>query len=222
MKLLAAILLATLPPAATAGPWLRGDGGVFLSYGQNLALSDGSRLPVNLDPYLYAEWGATDRTTLSFSAFSGDAGRETTMEVRATHALPLTLADGDAMSFTYGVGARHINGLPGIEPLVQGGLAWGKGLETGWITAEALMTYRPRAERYEGKIDVTWGRHFDDHWSGYVLVSAGEGHTGDFYAKVSPTAILRLGDRTRVTLGATHALTGDRGTGLSFSSWLEF
>ena len=217
----AGAVIAATPPA-NAGPWLREEGSVFLSFGQNLALSDGAQLPVNVDPHLYAEWGMSERVTLVFAAFSGDAGRETTIEMRGVMALPLPDGSRDALSATLGAGARVIDGTEGVEPLLQGGISWGRGLSSGWIMAEALLTYRPRSGRHEGKVDLTWGHTFTNRWTGYVLATAGEGHTGEFYAKVSPNAVFTLNDHMKLSLGLTQAVTGDRGTGLAFSSWLEF
>ncbi len=215
------LVLGAIGSAAAAGPWLREEGALFLSFGQNMALSDGARLPVNVDPNAYAEWGATERLTLAFSLYSGDAGRETTLETRALSALALPEGWGVASVYS-GLGARRIEGEGGTEPLLLGGIAWGLGLETGWIAAEVQLTVEPRTGDAEGKVDLTWGHSWTDRWAGYVTLTAGEGHTGDFYAKVAPTAILRLSDRTRLTFGVTQALTGDKGTGLTIGSWLEF
>ena len=216
------LALWAIGSAAAAGPWLREDGAVFLSFGQNLALSEGARLPVHLDPNAYAEWGATERLTLALSLYSGDAGRETTAELRALTDLPLPEGWAGVATAYGGLGARRIDGLAETDPLVLAGLSWGEGLPSGWLAIDAQVAFAPRRGTAERKIDLTFGHDWSGRWSGYLLLTAGTGHAGDLYAKLSPTAVLRLTDSTRITFGLTQALTGDRGTGLSLGTWLEF
>lgn len=216
------VLVWAIGVGAQAGPWLREKGDVFLSFGQNLALTDGAHLPVHVDPNLYAEWGMSERMTLAFSAFSGDAGREKTVEIWGIRALPLPKDSPHRMTVSFGMAARQIDGQPGTEPLMMAGVSWGRGIQDGWLTTEAQVAFRPESDRMEGKVDFTWGRRLGDRWTGYFMVTAGEGHTGDFYAKVSPNAILEVSDKVRLSMGLTQALTGDLGTGLTLSAWLDF
>lgn len=213
---------ALLAQPVWAGPWLREKGHVFLSFGENLALSDGARLPVHHDPHFYLEWGALETMTLGLSAFSGDAGRETTVEVTARMAVDLGLPEDHKLAASFGLGGRHIEGTDAIETLAIAGLSWGRGLENGWLAAEARIALRASDGGTEGKLDVTWGHRFSPRWTGMLQLSVGQGHTGDVYAKLAPTAILRVTDATQFTLGFTKGLTGDRGAGLSIGTWVEF
>ncbi|KPP89594.1 MAG: hypothetical protein HLUCCA08_09825 [Rhodobacteraceae bacterium HLUCCA08] len=214
------LILSCLASAGPAGPWLRDDGAVFVSFGQNLALSEGARLPVHYDPFLYAEWGMTERLTLSLNLYSGDAGNEHAAEFFAIAPLALP-GDRGVASLSFGAALREIDGT-GQQHLVGGGLAWGKGFDQGWIAIEARLMSRLDAPRTEGKLDLTAGRHFNDGWSGMVQLQAGTGHAGDAYAKIAPTAIWHATERFDMTFGLVQGLTGDKGTGLTLGGWLRF
>lgn len=217
---LATLLLAVLAAPAPAGPWLREEGTVFLSFGQNLALSDGARLPVHYDPFLYAEWGVTERLTVTVNLFSGDAGHENTAELYVV--TPLSLPEGwGVASLSLGGAVREIDGI-GRQELVGGGVAWGLGLDRGWIAVETRVMTRLDEARQEGKLDLTAGRHFNEDWSAMIQLQAGTGHAGDAYAKIAPTAIWHATDRFDMTLGVVQGLTGDKGTGLTLGGWLRF
>ncbi len=220
--LLLPLALAATQPAA-AGPWLRGEGDVFLSFGATILPPEAGGGSPRPDPALYAEWGATERLTLVFSAFSGDGGRDVQAEILAVIAPPLPVPAGDALSVAGGVALRRVEARgPDTEPLILAAIAWGRGLERGWLSAEARITVSGEDGGAEGKIDLTWGRHFGDRWSGYLQVTAGTGYSGDPYAKVAPTAILRLSERARVTAGIVQELTGDAETAVSLGTWIEF
>lgn len=219
-RVLVALLMASVTLPAGAGPWLREEGTVFLSFGQNLALSSGARLPVHYDPFVYAEWGVSERLTLSFNLFTGDAGNELAAETFVVAPLDLPPRFGVA-SVSLGFAGQKV-GDDDPHMLMGGGVAWGKGFDHGWIAVETRVLGRMDRWDLQGKFDVTWGHHFSDDWSGMVQLFAGHGHANDTYAKLGTTAIWRATDRVRVTMGITQGLTGDKGTGLTLGGWVEF
>lgn len=220
MKVVLAMVLACMALPATASPWLRDRGAVFLSFGTNVLLSEGAELPVHHDPSAFVSWGATERMTLSFNIASGDAGREYTAEVFALRALPIPEGMGVG-SYGLGLAHRHIE-ASGNASLVGVSLSWGKDFDGGWLAVDSRLLMDIETTRTEGKLDLTLGRHFSDTWSAMLQLQTGQGHSGDIYAKIAPSAIYRVNDRLRLTGGLTQGLTGDKGTGLYLGSWFEF
>ena len=216
------LLLSCLGGVAAAGPWLREDGAVFLSFGQTVTRPDGAPDDLRTDHQLYAEWGWTEGTTLALSAHTGDSGRERRLQIKAITAAPWPPDRPDRLTLSYGIGARRIAGTPGAEPLLHAGLAWGRGLDSGWLSAEAQVTIRPRGGGTEGKLDLTLGHDLSPRWTGSLLVSAGTGRNGTTYANLTPGLTLRTGETTRLSLGLTRDLFGGAETGLSLQTWLEF
>lgn len=214
------LALALLPSTSTAGPWLRDNGAVFLSFGENLLLSEGAELPVHQDPFLYAEWGASARMTLRFSLYSGNAGREWTAEAFAIREIPLPEGWGVA-SYALGLAHREHETEPGTS-FAGAGLAWGMDIDKSWLATELQVLTDLDTQRSEAKLDLTYGYHLNDRWAAMVQLQTGQGQTGDSYTKLAPSAIYRVNDRLRLNIGLTQGLTGDRGTGLFFGSWLDY
>ena len=53
-------------------------------------------------------------------------------------------------------------------------------------------------------------------------MQVGTGLEGDFYAKLSPSIGYSLSETIDLRMGLTHALTGDRGSGLLVETWIRF
>lgn len=224
------LLGLTLAAPVHAGAWLREDGAVFLSFGANLALSEGARSPVNHDPSLYVEWGATPDTTLAFNGFAGLADGSQTIEAQAIRALPLPEGWGVA-SVSGHLALRRFDSVQydsdgaetdRLDRLAGIGLAWGHGYDRGWLSAETRVMTVISDDRIEGKLDLTGGYDFTPDWAAMLQVQSGTGYADDPYAKLLPSVIYRVHDGLRINAGLTHALTGDRGTGLFLAGWVEF
>jgi len=208
-----------LASPAQAGPWLRDADDVFLSFGGNIALRDGTERPVHHDPALFLEWGLTERLTVAAALHSSDAGLQDGAELHALTALPLPEGWGTA-SLSFGVVWRND---PEAESLMLAtGLAYGHGWPEGWASVELRVLNDPKTGAVEGKLDLTYGVHLSPDWSAMVQVQTGHGADITSYARLHPAAIYRLTDNLRVTGGVMQALTGDRGTGLQLGLWLEF
>ena len=55
-----------------------------------------------------------------------------------------------------------------------------------------------------------------------LQLQAGQGFSGDTYAKFVPSVGYKLRENIVLNLGVVQALTGDKGTGLKFETWLTF
>jgi hypothetical protein len=106
--------------------------------------------------------------------------------------------------------------------LLRLGLAWGHGLENGWLAAETAAIYAPLSQSFETKFDATWGWHVSSHISSIMQVNLGTGSQGDFYAKLAPSAVWSVTEKFKVEVGFVQALTGDQGTGMRIGAWYEF
>jgi len=212
--------LLTFSSGAQAGAWAREKGAVFVSVGGNFWLSDGAQLPVYYDPTLYLEYGATEKLTLGLDIHTADAGRIATAFMFAR----MPLGDADArhkFAATLSLGARA-NTLGETESLIRGGLSWGMGLENGWLSVDASATRDANDPTFRAKVDFTYGHHWNDKFTTSLQLQTGQGLTNDSYAKIAPSLIFNLRENIQLSIGAVHALTGDRGTGLKFETWLSF
>ncbi len=219
-----------LAAPAHAGAWLREDGSVFLSFGANIALGDGTQSPVNHDPSLYVEWGVSRDTTLAFNSFAGMADDSYTVEAQVIRALPLPESWGVA-SVSGHIALRQFETVQydatgaetdQLDRLAGVGLAWGRGFDRGWLSAETRIMTNLADGRIEGKLDLTGGYDIAPDWAAMLQVQSGTGYADDPYAKLLPSVIYRVSDRLRLNAGVTQALTGDQGTGLFLAGWVEF
>lgn len=214
-----------LPLQANAGAWEREPGTWFLSFGGNLALSEGAQLPVYYDPVLYAERGLTERVTLGFDAHTGDRARVLTGMAFARRTLgPL---DGPTRWAVSGALGARLVGLEDPEPVGRLGLHWGRGLPDGWMAVDASLQRASEAEVVQWKTDLTWGHRLDPRWLGegwtsHTQLNLGTGRTGDLYAKVSQGVIYAWRDDIDLQVSAIRALTGDEALGLNASIWWSF
>lgn len=205
---------------AMAGAWSRETGGWFISLGTNYALTDQARRPVYWDPTIYLEYGLRPGTTIGIDGYSADGGDELAglLYWRQT----FSAADArNQFALTFGLGVRDREGFP-TEDITRIGLSWGRGTNWGWLAVDTAATYSGRTNRFDSKLDATLGYNFSDRWSGIMQLQSGFGTEGDFYAKAAPSAVLRINGNLRMEFGAVQSLTGDYGSALRASVWLEF
>ena len=221
--LLALLLTLCLARPALSGAWMREEGEWFLSFGGNVALSEAAQRPVHYDPTAYLEYGLTPGLTLGLDGYVADAGDAGS--VFAFARLPLATAalpERARLAFSLGAGATIIP-TGEIEPSARLGLSFGYGLDSGWLAADAeVVQALGGSDRRQSKLDLTWGYRLGPDWTSILSAQVGTGLEGDFYAKVTPSIAWRMTERVQLRVGATHALTGDRGTGLLMQVWTTF
>ena len=212
--------LLLLAGPVLAGPWQREKGQWFVASGSNLFLSDGSELPVHYDPTAYVEYGLTPLVTVGLDYHTADRGRIQTGFVFAS--FPLIDTSGrDRFAASIGFGARA-DPLHPVEKLTRGGLAWGRGLDTGWLSAEASATYGKIDQVFRPKLDLTWGYNVNDRWTTTAQLQAGQGYDDDTYAKVATSVSYGISDRYRVSIGWVQGLTGDQGGAVKVDLWATY
>ncbi len=205
--------------AAHAGAWPREEGGVFSSFGGNVALFGAAARPVYYDPTVYLEYGLTERLTLGLDGYTADRGDAGSMLVFARYALD----DGSGthrFATSLGIGYTLLP-TGSLDETVRIGLHWGRGLEDGWLAVDATATVL-RDNDTQIKIDSTWGQALNERFTSVLNVEAGLGLSGDFYAKVTPSIVFEVSPVISVRAGFVQALTGDRGGGLLLQAWVEF
>lgn len=214
------MLLCLCAHAAHAGAWAREKGDMFIAFGGNFLLSEGARKPVHYDPTLYAEYGLSDRVTIGMDLYTADAGEVLTGYTFAAFPIGDLEAQNRYMA-SFGLGLR-LDANATNEMLMRGGLSWGRGLDNGWLAIDASATFGTVDTTFRPKSDFTWGHNWNDNWTTTLQLQTGQGLTDDYYAKVSPSIIYAFNDDIKVHLGAVQALTGDKGYGLKFETWLSF
>jgi hypothetical protein len=215
-----ALILCLCPQLALAGAWPRDDGGVFVAVSGNPVLTELGSGPVHFDPSVYLEYGLTDKLTLGLDLHTSD---QTSVLIATAFArLPLPLGgEANRWAATASLGTRQREGHE-PDPLFGLGLSWGRGLERGWIAADAGATLSVTYMTVESKLDITWGHHFGDRFSTIVQLQSGLDESGSPYARIRPTLAWKATDWMTVELGAVQALTGSQVGGLSVASWFEF
>ena len=209
-----------LPDIAHGGAWPREEEEIFIAAGGNFYLSDGAELPVYYDPTLYAEYGLTERITLGLDLYTADRAR--IVSGFAFARVPVGPADGanrTAVSLAFGT---RIDAREQAAWMMRGGVHWGRGLSSGWLSADVTGTIEAGQTRWRPKAELTWGHNWSDDWTTTLQLQTGEGFTGDRYAKVAPSVVWHATEDISISVGAVQALTGDGGFGLNLQSWLRF
>lgn len=215
------LVLLWVPAAVWAGAWPREPGGVFVSFGGNIATSAQARRPVYSDPVVYLEYGLSETLTVGLDGYVANGAEEEA--VLAFLAWPLRTAEGGApVSLSLGGGMRRDATRAAVEPVLRLGLSMGRGLDDGWLAADAALIAVPGMDRREAKLDLTWGRRHGDRWITIMQVQSGLGTAGDRYLKLAPSAVFRVTANVAIEAGVVKAITGDRGAGLRLATWWEF
>ncbi len=221
MRVILGLLLGlAVAQPALAGAWAREKGQVFLSFGSSLMLPDGSKTLTSEDPSVYIEYGLTGRLTVGLDYHRDDPGSQHTGFVFARFPLGNpTQRDKFAASFALG---GRVDDLSLIDPLIQGGLSWGRGLDNGWLAVDASATRSSTDPTFRPKVDLTWGSNLKDDWTSLVQLQIGRGLDDTTYTKIQPAIIYNVNDTARISLGSTKALSDDSESTLKLDLWLTF
>ncbi len=221
--ILAALVLALTPAAASAGAWPREVGTSFLSL--SYTLSDDMNLP-GVDPEgytaLYYEYGATPRLTFGLDAGRAQNGEYTAI-LFARRALDWELFGGRT-ALQGGAGMAELGATS--DTLLELGAAWGKGLETrfggGWLGVDTKLHYFTEAQDFAAKIDLTVGIKPNDRTMLILQLQAADYPGSDPTLAVVPSIVRNVGRRHYVELGLDVGLANDTTAGIKLGTWLEF
>lgn len=243
MRVVLFLLAAVLAGGASAGPWPRDAGGVFLSLS-----AEGDR---HGNGYLgfYGEYGLTPRRTLGLELGHSKAG-----ENAALIWLQTVLGGGggpDRWTGSLGFGALERTGE--YLPVGQLGLAWGRGWDAlpvlrdlpdgGWLSVEARLkvTAAPRDEtamiekleegagllayitpESSAKLDVTLGWHVSASRMFINQLRFEDRNDTGFSLQLASSVVQQVAGPLRLELGLVAPLSGQAEVALRLGTWLEF
>ncbi len=221
MRIWFAICLAVWGGAVDAGAWPRGKGKAFISVSSTFSLTGDLLKPIRYEPSFYAEYGVTDRLTFGLDAFlAGEFDQPTAFAFGRIPILEKRL--NDPVAVTLGFGTEDTETVK--EPLARAGLAWGHGLEKGWLAVDSFATVGLETGDLDLKLDATWGYKLHPRLTTILQLQTGRLETDEEpYAKLAPSVVVKLHKRLQVELGVIHHLTDEEAaTALKLGSWLEF
>ena len=221
--------------AASAGPWARDPGDVFLSYSLSAdttqdAISSGG-FEGRYFHSVYGEVGLGRQLTLVFDIGQDDETAQgsgfvqytftrnaTTWQVAAE--LGLGYRDVDAaersdlyrvgLSFGRGFGRRDLDWVPYVEP------------RNGWFSVDSHALVDPDGEDTLWESEATFGLFLNDRFGGLLQIKAEEYPDTDLAVFVSPSMLVQLGERTTAQVGGRFGIEGSEEVGLRLGIWQDF
>lgn len=231
-----AAALSLAAPAAIAGPWARGEGDVFLSFGLTTEDTRTALILGPLDPErtysVYGEFGLSERFTAGLDLDWGEVSRMGVIFLRRT----LTHPDAALqVAVDAGAGTRTVEGQPSQTLTRLGGsVGWGFGAwdgrvgqaefshEGGWISLDATALFDTEGLDPILQSELTFGLNLSPRTSGILAFTAEEWPGAEPVVTARPSITFALTNRTRVQAGAHAALDGSEVVGLSLSLWQDF
>ena len=231
--LLAALCLVA--GAASAGPWPRAKGDLFLSFSHETAGETGSESGGWTS--LYAEYGLTPRWTLGFDLGSGGDTQIGMIFLQRA----VGKQDGPGrLSLSSGLGLQT-----GAAPQAFGtmGAAWGRSLGTplgpGWVAVEpqlrmgvALTDEWPPTlvldvdgtvlTTASAKLDLTLGATVRPKLMVMGQLQMERVLEGETTARLTASAVRDVGRRGKLQLGVSAPVQGEGDAALKLGTWLEF
>ena len=206
------LLLCLAGTHAAAGAWPRQEGTWFTSVATRFNF-DGSFASTPTYNSAYVEYGLNGRHTLGLDA--GQSGDGTS---RAIAFLRLPLAEtrkGNPLSAELGLGVID------TQIVLRPGMSWGRGLDKGWLAADALGEIGLTGDTTL-KLDLTLGLK-DDNGRMLILqlqnaISPGTPVTAQF----APSVVVPFGKTRHLEIGASAALLGPRSYAIKFGLWQDF
>lgn len=220
---------------ATAGPWARDAGDVFVSF-QISAEEAPSDVMLGLwepETYLslYAEVGLGRSLTLGVDLGQGELSRQAVGFVR------YSLSPTDAtwqFAVDAGLGLRQL-GEADAQGLIRLGASLGRGFggggdawympmrhQGGWVTLDLVALHDLEIEEPILQAEGTVGFSLSDRASLVFSLKAEDWPGADPLVSASPSFVFQISEGTSLRLGARAALTGGDTIGMSLSLWQEF
>ncbi|MBF9035002.1 hypothetical protein HKCCE2091_12210 [Rhodobacterales bacterium HKCCE2091] len=229
----------SVPVAATAGPWAREPGEIFLSYSVS-ASSDRAALnaafaggTLDTESYhsIYGEIGLGRRLTFGADIGRGDGSSLDQLFLRYTLSAP-----NDAIQFAVDGGvARRDTGAGDPRMMVRAGVAIGRGFgpeatewvplfrpEGGWMSLDASVLIDPETEDTIWQAEATLGVNLSDRFAGMFQLKAEEYPGDDMIVTASPSVLWRFAGETSLQVGGRFGLSNSDEIGLRIGLWREF
>lgn len=222
VRLLAGALILAGSSPAFAGPWPRGDGKTFLSFGYEITADTGTPgLPLSESFTAYGEYGVGRRLT-----FVLDANRDDTPQSRATIArFRYSLSAPDSThQFAVAAGIGSETRAQGTESLSVLGASWGRGFGSrwggGWATVD--LQYRSGGDFSLGKLDGTLGLRPNDRSIVFGQIQISDPDTGETTARLSLNYVRDVSKTVKAELGLLYGLANDNAAGVRSGLWFDF
>jgi hypothetical protein len=233
-----ATTLATATGPAAAGPWPRGTGEVFLSFGleardSRVSLMTTGSLTPETHLSLYGEYGLSPRLTFGLDLNRGERSDFAQAFLRYTLTRPeagwqVAVDLGAAQQGADGMADRRYARLGlslgrGLQP--GGGRHWAMPLahDGGWATLDAVgLMDIADTERLVWQVEGTVGLRLQNGWRAALAIKAEEWSGADFLLTAAPSVMIDLGPRNTVQIGARVGLDGSDDIGLRLNLWHEF
>lgn len=219
---------------ASAGPWPRDPGQVFVAFSGEHDKARNSHLG------LYLEYGLSRRRVLGFELGHTDVGETTAM---LWYQKSLDGGQGPyRLSYSMGFGAIRRDGE--ILPLSQAALMLGRGFsgpwDGGWMTAEARVKVAGKTEEVTvrdgltqveyayltpeivGKLDLTVGIRPQLAWALVNQLRLETRKDSDFQAKLASSVVYDVPGPARLEAGVIVPLVGPSEPAIKIGTWLEF
>ncbi|RWR31994.1 hypothetical protein D2T31_03285 [Sinirhodobacter populi] len=233
--LFALLALGLATQTATAGPWPRTPGDLFLTFGREIRDSGAWES-------VYAEYGISERMT-----FVLDAGQSKEGGWLGYAALRMPVWDSGAqrvaMSFGFGLEHSKYDALTpemALAPLAAKGLisadgatyamlqtaiGWGMGFDTalggGWSTVDATLRRAVSDEREQRKLDAAVGLNLRETRAVFGQVQYSDPRVIDPQIRIGAGWVEKFG-QISVEAGVGKHLRHDKDTDLKLGLWLEF
>jgi hypothetical protein len=176
---------------------------------------------------VYLEYGWRDNTTIGtdISLAIDPSGAGTS---RASLFLRRPIGRTDRASrWAWQVGAGVAWSADIVEPLVEGGLLWGRGLQwgerNGWAAVDAIFRYAPTTSDYEVKLDGTVGLAINDRFKGMMQIFLTHDPDG-VTTKLAPSLLFQPRGLDKLTFQIGLEVPGSDagGTALKLGVWKVF
>lgn len=233
---LAVLCLSVAALPASAGPWARGEGDVFLSFtitGQEerAAILSGFLQP---EPALsaYGEYGLGGGLTAGLDLGWGEDARMAIVFLQRTLTPPeaawqvaldagagMRLAEGQEATPLLRVGASLGRGFGDWETTLAG---IGLGHDGGWITLDTAAFLDADGGEAIWQAELTLGATLGDRVRGILALKAEEWPGSEAMVTARPSVVLSIGEGTSLQAGVTAPLRGSDAFGASLSLWREF
>ncbi|WP_341863954.1 hypothetical protein [Gymnodinialimonas sp. 57CJ19] len=222
-------------PPASAGPWAREAGDVFISFQISAEEAPSDVIAGLWEPetYLsaYGEVGLGRSLTLGADLGQGDTSRQ------AVGFLRYSLSPPEApwqFAIDAGLGMRQV-GDADPHGLVRLGASLGRGFGAGgeawymplhhrggWATLDLTAFYDLELQEPILQAETTLGFNLSSRASLIFSLKAEDWPGADFLVTASPSFVFQIVDSTSLRLGARGALMGSDAVGMSLSIWHEF
>ena len=217
------VTISLTASAAWSGAWPREVGRTFLSFGSSLDVAyDDPGAGRDQFHSLYVEYGLRPKLTLGLDGGIDDQGHYSALVFLRRPMLEKS--KNHRFAFQGGVGLRE--DTVGLDYMIQGGFAWGKGIDTrfrsGWMSMDTTIEYRINSTDVMSKMDFTIGIKPKPRTKLMLQVQTGLLSGTDPFVRLAPSIARQFGEGRHVVLEARFGVLNDNKAGIKLGTWLEF